>query len=147
MRLQAEIRVGDLAEQPETILEDAAKLLVEELEAAYGWPTLALARDEVRSVTADGFARAMTENDFLFGWIGGLPEYHGRVWELHPLVVRRENRRRGIGRKLVEAFEAEALIRGAHTVTLGTDYTSGITLLSGVDLYPAVPGPLHALRH
>jgi aminoglycoside 6'-N-acetyltransferase I len=146
MRLRAEIRVVDLAEQPETILEKAAKLLVEEFDAAYGWPTLALALDEVRRVIADGFARAMTDNDFVFGWIGGLPEYQGRVWELHPLVVRREHRRRGIGRKLVEAFEAEALNRGAHTVTLGTDDTSGMTSLSEVDLYPDIPGQIRGLR-
>jgi hypothetical protein len=87
------MKVVDLADQPEKILEDAARLLVEEFDAWHGWPTLALAVDEVRSVISDGFARAMIENDFLFGWIGGLPEYHGRVWELHSLVVRREHRR------------------------------------------------------
>jgi len=139
-------RVVDLADQSEKILEDAAKLLIEEFDASYGWPTLDLAREEVRGVIAEGFTRAAIEDDFLVGWIGGLPEYHGRVWELHPLVVHREHRRRGIGRKLVEAFESEALSRGAHTVTLGTDDTSGMTSLSGIDLYADIPGQIRGLR-
>lgn len=136
----------DLATQPKKIREDAARLLVEEFDASYGWPTLDLAREEVRGVIAEGFARAGIENDSLLGWIGGLPEYQGRVWELHPLVVHRQHRFRGIGRKLVEAFEEEARRRGAHTVTLGTDDTSGMTSLSDVDLYADVPGHIRAVR-
>jgi aminoglycoside 6'-N-acetyltransferase I len=135
----------DLATQPKKILEEAAKLLVEEFDASYGWPTLDLAREEVRGVIAEGFARAVIENHFLLGWIGGVPEYQGRVWELHPLVVHREHRRRGIGRTLVEAFESEARNRGAFTVTLGTDDTSGMTSLSEVDLYADISGHIRAV--
>ena len=113
-----------------------------------GWPTLASAREEVARVIADGFARAMGSagGDTLLGWVGGLPEYHGRVWELHPLVVRPEHRRQGIGRALVAAFEAEARRRGALTATLGTDDDSGMTSLSDVDLYADVPGHMSGLR-
>jgi aminoglycoside 6'-N-acetyltransferase I len=75
-----------------------------------------------------------------------LPEYRGRVWELHPIVVRREDRRRGIGRALVAAFESEAATRGALTVTLGTDDDSGMTSLAGVDLYDDVPRHIAELR-
>jgi aminoglycoside 6'-N-acetyltransferase I len=75
-----------------------------------------------------------------------LPEYGGRVWELHPLVVRPEHRRRGLGRALVAAFEAEAKARGAYTVTLGTDDDSGSTSLSGADLYPDIPRHIAELR-
>src|SRR5262245_38370258 len=121
------MRIVDLANQPEKSLEDAARLLVEDFDEPYGWPTVARARDEVKNVIRNGFARATVESDSLFGWVGGLPEYDGRVWELHPLVVRRQHRRRGIGRSLVEAFEIEARNRGAYTVTLGTDDTSGMT--------------------
>lgn len=94
----------------------------------------------------DGFARAMTDDGEVLGWIGGLPEYHGRVWELHPIVVRPERRRRGIGRALVGAFEEEAARRGALTVTLGTDDDSGMTSLAHVDLYRDVPRHLAELR-
>ena len=51
------------------------------------------------------------------------------------MVVRREDRQRGIGRALVAAFESEAADRGALTLTLGTDDDSGTTSLTGVDLY------------
>jgi aminoglycoside 6'-N-acetyltransferase I len=63
---------------------------------------------------------AMLEGERLLGWIGGLPEYNGRVWELHPLVVPPESRRQGIGRALVAAFESESS-SGALTASLGTD--------------------------
>src|SRR5207245_4703245 len=132
---------------PETFLQAAAALLVKEFEASYGWPTLAHAREEVQHVISDGFARAMIDdNNSLLGWIGGLPEYNGRVWELHPLVVQRNYRRRGIGRKLVEAFEAEARNRGAFTITLGADDTSGMTSLADINLYPDIPGHIRALH-
>ncbi|HET9275524.1 MAG TPA: GNAT family N-acetyltransferase, partial [Gemmatimonadales bacterium] len=70
----------------------------------------------------------------------------GRVWELHPLVVRPDRRRRGLGRALVQAFEAEAAAQGALTVTLGTDDDAGITSLAGVDLYADLPRHLAELR-
>lgn len=53
-------------------------MLVKEFAEPGGWPTLALAREEVASVLAQGFARAMVERDVLLGWIGGLPQYGGR---------------------------------------------------------------------
>ena len=69
----------------------------------------------------------------------GLPQYDGLVWELHPLVVRRNRRLRGVGRALVAAFEDEARRRGALTLTLGTDDDGGQTSVAGVDLYDDVP--------
>jgi aminoglycoside 6'-N-acetyltransferase I len=71
----------------------------------------------------------------MVGWVGGLPEYDGRVWELPPTVVHSMYRRQGIGRALVAAFESEACKRGGLTATLGTDDNTGMTSLSGVDLY------------
>ena len=140
------MKLVDLADQPQSIREQAAELLVEHFVEPRGWPSLAAARDEVARVIADGFARAALGDDTLLGWVGGLPEYNGRVWELHPMVVRREHRRRGIGRVLVAACEAEAVGRGGLTATLGTDDDSGMTSLSGVDLYGDVPGHIARLR-
>lgn len=45
----------------------------------------------------------------------------------------------GIARTLVKLFESEAAKRGALTLTLGTDDNSGMTSLSGVDLYTDLP--------
>jgi aminoglycoside 6'-N-acetyltransferase I len=140
------MEIADLAAQPQTTLEEAARLLVDGFDPPYGWPSLPLAHEALDEVLRDGFARAMLGGNTLLGWIGGLPEYEGRVWELHPLVVRRDSRRRGIGRMLVEAFEAEVRARGALTITLGTDDCDGMTSLGGRDLYADVAGHIRDVR-
>ena len=140
------LQIVDLAEQPECVREQAARMLVEQFDAPAGWPNLDAAREEVAHILRAGFARAALEGDAVIGWVGGLPEYDGRVWELHPVVVRRERRRRGVGRSLVVAFETEAASRGALTLTLGTDDDSGMTSLSGIDLYDDLPRHLSELH-
>lgn len=140
------MEIADLTGQPELVLEQAAALLVQEFDEPRGWGTLELAREEVTSVLRDGFARAMLDANALLGWVGGLPEYAGRVWELHPMVVRREHRRRGIARALAAAFEVEARRRGGLTATLGTDDDSGMTSLANIDLYQDVPRHITELR-
>jgi aminoglycoside 6'-N-acetyltransferase I len=136
----------EIADLTEPFRDFAAELLVEEFDARYGWPTLAAAREEVERIVRDGFAHAAIEGDDLLGWIGALPEYGGNVWELHPLVVRPGSRRRGVGRRLVSAFEEEARRRGAVTLTLGTDDVAGMTSLSAVDLYHDLPAHLRDLH-
>jgi aminoglycoside 6'-N-acetyltransferase I len=133
------MNIVDLALQPEGTRERAANLLVEHFDEPLGWPDLDSAYEEVARVLREGFARAMLDSQTLVGWVGGLPEYNGRVWELHPMVVHSEFRRRGIGRALVAAFESEARTRGALTVTLGTDDNTSMTSLAGVDLYSDLP--------
>jgi aminoglycoside 6'-N-acetyltransferase I len=136
----------DLASQPAEVHEAAARMLVDAFGNPYGWPSLELAVEEVSNILDEGFAIAALDEAGLAGWIGGLPEYHGNVWELHPLVVRRDSRMRGVGRKLVEHFEAEAARRGALTITLGTDDDSFMTSLSQVDLYSDVPKHIAEIR-
>ena len=70
------------------------------------------------------------------GWIGGRASYGGRVWELHPLAVRRDCRGQGLGRTLVDDFEEQVRLRGGSTIYLGTDDENDRTSLGGVDLYP-----------
>ena len=126
--------------------DQAAALLVEEFGDPGGWPTIEKAREEVAIVIQQGFARAILDGDTLLGWIGGLPEYHGKVWELHPLVVRAGHRRHGLGRALVAEFEREAARRGAQTAPLGTDDISGITSLADARIYDDVPRHIAELR-
>lgn len=140
------MQIVDLEEQPAGILDQAATMLVDEFVEPRGWPSIDKAREEVAAVIRDGFARAAVEDDLVLGWIGGLPEYHGRVWELHPLVVRSDRRRCGVGRALVASFEHEAARRGALTATLGTDDDSGMTSLAHARLYDDVPGQISGLR-
>lgn len=133
------MKIANLSAEPPAFHQQAAALLVEAFDHPQGWPTIDSATREVKEVLRRGFAIAALEADLLLGWIGGLPEYDGRVWEPHPLVVRRDRRLRGIGRTLVAAFEEEARRRGALTFTLGTDDDGGHTSLAGVDLYDDVP--------
>lgn len=118
--------------------QQMAELLVAGFRAHWpdAWPTLAEALEEV-----DGFqdparlCRLAVADGQVLGWIGGLPEYDGRVWELHPLVVRPDRQRQGLGRALVLDFEAGVRERGGLTVCLGTDDEDDMTSLAGADLY------------
>ena len=72
----------------------------------------------------------------VIGWIGGQPIYDGHVYELHPLAVRPDRQRRGVGTALVDALEAEVAARGAGIIFVGSDDETGLTTVSGIDLYP-----------
>jgi aminoglycoside 6'-N-acetyltransferase I len=129
------------------IAEQMAKLLTEGFEAVApdAWTTLEDARNSVREVIEGGFARAaLDESGSVLGWVGGLPQYHGNVWELHPLVVAEAARGRGIGRALVLDLEEQVRARGGLTVLLGSDDETNLTTLSGVDLYDDLPAKLAA---
>lgn len=84
---------------------------------------------------------AIDEAGNAVGWIGGIEQYDGNVYELHPLAVKPGAQRRGIGRALVSDFEAQVRQRGAITIMLGTDDEFGGTTLFGKDVYP------HVLAH
>ena len=140
------MKLIDLATAAPETREQAARLLHESFDHPNGWPTLSSARGELEDIMREGFAIALLEDGMLSGWIGGLPEYQGKVWELHPLVVQPARRRQGLGRALVAAFEQEAAARGALTVTLGTDDDSGITSLADADLYADIPRHIAGLR-
>ncbi|HEU4322743.1 MAG TPA: GNAT family N-acetyltransferase [Roseiflexaceae bacterium] len=90
---------------------------------------------------------ARADDGRVLGWIGGVPEYDGRVWELHPLVVDPQLQGRGVGRALVADLEEQVRGRGGLTVSLGTDDVSGMTSLAGVDLYPNVWEHIAAIRN
>jgi aminoglycoside 6'-N-acetyltransferase I len=128
-------------------LEQMAELLTLGFVEWQSWQDPAEARAEVDAVRAAGFVRAFVDGERVLGWVGGLPEYHGRVWELHPLVVRAEAQGRGVGRALVAAFETEARARGGLTATLGTDDVDDRTSLGGVDLYDDLPARLADVKN
>ena len=136
----------DLASGDEETVGQAATLLVEGFRDNWpeAWPAEEDALEEVHEALGEGrICRvAVGEDGAVLGWIGGIPSYDGKVWELHPLVVRPDFQRRGIGRALVADLEASVAERGALTLWLGTDDEAGMTTLSGVDLYPDVIGHL-----
>ena len=50
---------------------------------------------------------AINDKGKVLGWIGGIRQYDGHVWELHPLVVRPDSQGQGLGRALVTDLEAQ----------------------------------------
>jgi aminoglycoside 6'-N-acetyltransferase I len=134
------MRIVDLAAAGPDVPAEAARLLVEATADLWpgAWPTFESGLAEVHEALEEGkVARAALDDDgALLGWIGGIPTYDGNVWELHPLVVRADWRRRGVGRALVLDLETRARERGGITLWVGSDDVTGATSLGGVDLYP-----------
>ncbi len=121
-------------------IDEVAALLVDGFSdtGSDAWRTFDEAVSSVRdSLHEDCISRvALEHSGRTAGWIAGRPIYGRRVWELHPMVVRRDRRNRGIGRALVTDFEDQVRLRGGSTIYLGTDDENGRTSLGGVDLYP-----------
>ncbi len=143
------MRIVALPRDNEVICRQAAELLVAAFPHDNGWPTLPDAIEEVSEALApDRRCRAAIDHDGqLLGWIGSMPGgYRGRVWELHPLVVRADVRGRGIGRALTRDLERTLAAEGALTLWVGPDDDHGETSLAGVDLYAAPLDHLRALR-
>ena len=112
------------------------------------WPTFESAIAEVeQSLSDDRISIVATSNKEAVGWIGGIRQYNGNAYELHPLVVDPGFQRRGIGSLLVEALEARVHSKGAMTIYLGSDDEEGRTSLSGIDLYPDVLTKLKEMRN
>lgn len=130
--------IDDLRTDDKDAIDWAGALLVE---AFPHWlPTMELARDEVmQALAADRICLVARAEDEILGWVGAIPGY-SHAWELHPLVVRADVRREGIGRALVAALEERVRAEGALTLHLGTDDdrpTPG-TSAGGVELFPDV---------
>lgn len=133
------MHIVDLSASDEQTIGQLAALLVEGFQEHWpdAWPDLDAALHEVRESLGEGrISRVALQDDAALGWIGGISQYDGHVWELHPLVVRPDRQRSGIGRALVIDFEEQVRARGGITITLGSDDEDGMTTLSDTDLYP-----------
>lgn len=131
--------IKDLHAFDEELIHQTAQLLVDAFREhwADAWQTFEDGLEEVREMLVpERILRAAVDADGnLLGVIGGIPQYDGRVWELHPLAVQPSMQGRGIGRALVMDFEEQVRQRGGLTITLGTDDEDNMTSLAGVDLY------------
>ena len=142
------MQIINFLQDNQDLIEQAATLLVEGFREDWpdAWPDMAAALETVNEAFApERISRAaVDEAGTVLGWIGGIPEYDGLVWELHPLVVRTDRRGQGIGKALVLDLEALVRAKGGLTLMLGSDDENNMTSLGGIDLYP---DPLEHLRN
>ena len=145
------MKISDLTPENTPAIEQVAQLLVAGFRetGSASWRNMGEAIVEVRDSLLPGrISRiAVDEQRVVLGWIGGIEEYDGNVWELHPLVVRQDCQRQGVGRTLVADFERQVAERGGHTIRLGTDDENCRTTLGGVDMYPDVLDKLRSIEN
>ncbi len=144
------MNILDLTSDRSDLVNGAAALLHDAFhDRTAGWHDPDAARQEVLESLKEGrISRvAVDESDSVVGWIGGIPTYSGHVWEIHPLVVTAQHRRRGVGRALVRDLENIVSRKGALTLWAGSDDENNETSLSAVDLYADLPGAIRDIRN
>ena len=120
----------------------AAQILVDEFPI---WmPNFEKAWHEVTARWAGGPGNLLLtalEDGAVIGLCGLLRENDGRVYEVHPLAVRKDRQRQGIGGTLLTEVTRIAKERGGLTLQLGfsDDKHGGETSLANVDLYGDLP--------
>ena len=133
------MKIVSLSSDEALLIQQAAQLLVDAFREHWpdAWPTLDKGLQEVYEMLEnERICRAAVDKEGkLLGIIGGIPGYDGHVWELHPLAVQPSLQGLGIGRALVEDFEEQVRLRGALTITLGSDDEDNMTSLANVDLF------------
>lgn len=133
------MKIISLTKENEELINQAAQLLVDAFQTHWqeAWQTFADGLQEVHEMLEDErICRvAINEDNKLLGMIGGIPQYDGNVWELHPLAVQPNIQKQGIGKRLIEDFENQVRERGGITIMLGTDDEDNMTSLSNIDVY------------
>ena len=133
------MKIITLTKENGALVQQAAQLLMDAFREHWvdAWPSLEDGLQEVHEMleTERICRAAIDEDNNLLGVIGGIPQYDGHVWELHPLAVQPSMQGRGIGKLLVEDLEQQVHLRGGLTITLGSDDEDNMTSLSDVDLY------------
>jgi len=137
------MEIINMTQLNENQIIQAAQILTDGI--PIGWPTLKDALAEINELLIpENTLLAAVENDIVVGWGGILPKYNGNVFEIHPLIVRSDRRRQGIGRAIVTALEDEERRKGGLTIYAGADDErgDGETSLANVDLYDDLPGKI-----
>lgn len=145
------MEIRDLTPEDTGLIIQVAVILVEAFKEHWpeAWPDMTSALEEVQeSFDEERISRvALDDSGTVLGWIGGLPEYDGNVWELHPLVVSPAHQGQGIGRALVADLETLVKARGALTLRLGSDDEDNMTTLGGADLYDNLPERIAQIKN
>ena len=133
------MNIISLMRENQSLIQQSAQLMMDAFREHWpkAWSTSEEALHEVQEMLDEEriCRAAIEEGGNLLGIIGGIPQYDGNVWELHPLAVQPGSQGQGIGRALLVDFEEQVRLRGGLTITLGSDDEDNMTSLSGVDLY------------
>ena len=144
------MKIITLTKENDALVQQAAQLLMDAFREHWvdAWPTLEEGLQEVHEMLeSERICRAaIDEDNSLLGVIGGIPQYDGHVWELHPLAVQPSMQDRGIGKLLVEDLEQQVHLRGGLTITLGSDDEDNMTSLSDLALYEHLWGKIWDVR-
>jgi aminoglycoside 6'-N-acetyltransferase I len=145
------MEIISITRENEHLLRQAAQLMVDAFREHWpdAWPTLEDGMKEIQEMLDDErICRAAIDDEGnLLGIIGGIPQYDGHVWELHPLAVQPNMQAQGIGRALIVDFEEQVRLRGGLTITLGSDDEDNMTSLSDVDLYENLWDKVKSIRN
>lgn len=144
-----DITVEDLSPTDTDAIQRCAEILVEAFrDTTPSWGTIDEALETVRD-SLDGVASRVARDAHgrVVGWVGGLSEYDGHVWEVHPLAVAPSHQGQGIGRRLLVDLERLAAEAGVVTLWLGTDDEDDRTSLGGADPYPDLLATLAAIEN
>ncbi len=145
------MKIITLTEGNDRLIQQAARLLVDAFHEHWpdAWPSLEDGLREVHEMLeTERICRAAIDNEGnLIGLIGGISQYDGLVWELHPLAVQPELQGKGIGKTLVVDFEEQVSLRGGLTITLGSDDEDNMTSLAGIDLYENLWDKVREIRN
>ena len=140
-----------LTPQNQAIIKQAAQLLTNAFHEHWpeAWPTPEDSMREIQEMLdEERICRvAIDDEGNLMGIIGGIPQYDGNVWELHPLAVQANLQSQGIGRALVMDFEEQVRLRRGLTIVLGSDDEDNMTSLSNVDLYEDLWDKIRNIRN
>ncbi len=104
------------------------------------WPdyckTIKIAKNEV--------IKLIKKNEVVFialikhevvGIIGAIKQYDGLVYELHPIAVKPNYQKKGIGKQLIDYLEQVVAKLGGLTLYLGSDDVNVMTSLANSNLY------------
>ncbi len=145
------MKIRNVLETDSALIRQAAQLLVDAFREHWpgAWQTLDDGLEEIHEMLAPEriLRAAIDEAGNVLGVIGGIPEYDGKVWELHPLAVQPSLQGRGIGRALVKDFEEQVRQRGGLTIMLGADDENHMTSLSDVNLYENTWEKIRTIRN
>ena len=103
------MKIITLTKGNDLLIQQVAQLLVDAFREHWpeAWPSLVEGLQEVdEMLESERICRAALDDEGnVLGIIGGIPQYDGHVWELHPLVVKPELQSKGVGSALVLDFE------------------------------------------